>query len=68
MRDAGSRRAAAAAAPRDPGAVRVRAELTFRCRMLVSAPAATAGGSEVVKMKPEAKLRMKSQIVLDAAT
>ena len=44
------------------------AELTFKCRMLVSAPAATAGGSEVVKMKPEAKLRMKSQIVLDAAT
>jgi hypothetical protein len=35
--------------------------------MLVSAPAATAGGSDVVKMKPEAKLRMKSQIVADAA-
>ena len=35
---------------------------------VVSAPAATAGGSEVVKMKPDAKLRMKSQIVADAAT
>ena len=44
------------------------AELDFRCRMLASAPAATAGGSEVVKMKPEAKLRMKSQIVAEAAT
>ena len=29
--------------------------------MLAAAPAATAGGSEVVKMKPEAKLRTKSQ-------
>jgi hypothetical protein len=35
--------------------------------MLVSAPAATAGGSDVVKINPEAKLRMKSQIVAGAA-
>ena len=35
---------------------------------MVDAAAAIAGGSEVVKMKPEAKLRMKSQIVADAAT
>ena len=42
--------------------------IDFRWRMLVSAPAATAGGSDVVKMKPEAKLRMKSQIVAEAAT
>ena len=37
------------------------AELALRCWMLARAPAAMAGGSEVVKMKPEAKLRMKSQ-------
>ena len=36
------------------------AGLAFRWRMLASAPAARAGGSEVVKMKPEAKLRTKS--------
>jgi hypothetical protein len=29
-------------------------ELDFRCRILVSAPAATAGGGKVVEMKPEA--------------
>jgi len=33
------------------------AELFFRWRMLAWAAAATAGGSAVVKMKPEAKLR-----------
>ena len=64
--DAGLRRAARAAARRDPGARSRSAVLTFRCRMLASAPAASAGGSEVVKMKPEAKLRMKSQIARDA--
>ena len=31
--------------------------------MLVSAPAAIAGGNALEKMKPEAKLRTKSQIV-----
>jgi hypothetical protein len=36
--------------------------------MLVSAPAATIGGSDVVKIKAEAKLRITSQIVADAAT
>ena len=30
------------------------AELAFRCWMLARAPAAMAGGSDVVKMKPEA--------------
>ena len=35
--------------------------------MLASAPAATAGGSEVVKMKPEAKLRTKSHSAAEAA-
>ena len=34
--------------------------LVLRCRMLARAPAAMAGGSAVVKMKPEAKLRTKS--------
>jgi hypothetical protein len=33
-----------------------------------SAPEATAGGSTVVKVKPEAKLRIKSQIVANAVT
>jgi hypothetical protein len=47
---------------------RARSSLDFKWRMLVNAPAATAGGSDVMKMKPEAKLRMKSQIVADAAT
>ncbi len=41
--------------------------LTFRCRMLATAPAATAGGTEVVKMKPEAKLRTKSHSDADPA-
>jgi hypothetical protein len=35
---------------------------------MASAPEATAGGSAVVQIKPEAKLRMKSQIVTDAVT
>ena len=35
--------------------------------MLASAPAATAGGTEVVKMKPEAKLRTKSHIAAEPA-
>ena len=35
--------------------------------MLASAPAATAGGSAVVKMKPEAKLRTKSHIAAEPA-
>jgi hypothetical protein len=33
---------------------------SFRCRIEAVAAAATAGGSAVVKMKPLAKLRMKS--------
>ena len=35
--------------------------------MLASAPAATGGGSAVVKMKPDAKLRTKSQSAAEAA-
>jgi hypothetical protein len=35
-------------------------ELSFRWRIDAVAAAATAGGSAVVKMKPDAKLRMKS--------
>ena len=35
--------------------------------MLAHAPAAIAGGSAVVKINPEAKLRMKSQSAVDAA-
>ena len=50
-----------------PDAPCVRQGSILRWRMLANAPAATAGGSEVVKMKPEAKLRMKSQSVADAA-
>ncbi len=41
--------------------------LAFRCRTAASAPAATAGGSAVVKMKPLAKLRTKSHIAADPA-
>ena len=41
--------------------------LSFRCRMLASAPAATAGGSAVVKMKPDAKLRTKSHNAAEPA-
>jgi hypothetical protein len=33
---------------------------SFRCRIEAVAAAATAGGSAVVKMKPDAKERMKS--------
>ena len=36
--------------------------------MLARAPAATAGGRAVVKMKPEAKLRMKSHMAAEPAT
>jgi hypothetical protein len=43
------------------------AELVFRWRMLARAAAATAGGNAVVKMKPEAKLRTKSQSAVEAA-
>ncbi len=35
--------------------------------MLASAPAAMAGGSAVVKMKPDAKLRTKSHSSADPA-
>ena len=42
------------------------APLVFRWRIEAAAPAATAGGSEVVKMKPEAKLRTKSHSFSDA--
>ena len=41
--------------------------LLFRWRMLATAPAALDGGSAVVKMKPEAKLRTKSQSAVEAA-
>jgi hypothetical protein len=34
-------------------------------RMLVNAPAATAGGSALEKIKPDPKLRTKSQIVAE---
>lgn len=43
-----------------------RADLP-RCWIEATAPAASAGGSAVVKMKPEAKERMKSQSAVDAA-
>ena len=43
------------------------ASLSFRCRIETQAPAATAGGREVVKMKPEAKLRTKSHTASEAA-
>ena len=36
--------------------------------MLAARPAANAGGSAVVKMKPLAKLRMKSQSAAEPAT
>ena len=35
--------------------------------MEAAAPAATCGGSDVVKMKPEAKERTKSQSAAEAA-
>ena len=41
--------------------------LAFKCRTLARAPAATAGGKAVVKMKSEAKLRTKSISALEAA-
>ena len=43
------------------------AELALRWRMLAQAPAASAGGRAVVKMKPEAKLRTKSHKAAEAA-
>ena len=41
--------------------------LALRWRTLASAPAAIAGGSAVVKMKPAAKLRTKSMSAAEAA-
>ena len=57
---------------RSSGARRVPAALAldvalFQCRMEASAPAAIAGASEVVKMKPGAKERMQSTISALAA-
>ena len=42
--------------------------LALRWRIEAQAPAAMAGGSEVVKMKPLAKERMKSQSAADPVT
>ena len=60
MADAGFVQPAAQRLLRDPDGARVHAELTFKWRMLVSAPAAIAGGSALEKIKPDAKLRTKS--------
>ena len=40
--------------------------LAFRCVTAAQAPAATAGGSAVVKMKPRRKLRTKSHSAVGA--
>ena len=50
-----------------PMARALGAGLALRWRMLARAPAATAGGSAVVKMKPEAKLRTKSHSAAEPA-
>ena len=59
-----SRLIEALAQPRDA----ILMPLAFRRARFQVTDAGQRAGSDVVKMKPEAKLRMKSQIVADAAT
>jgi hypothetical protein len=58
--------------PAASGAARSRnwrrsTELVFRWQILASAAAATAGGSALVKIKPDAKLRTKSHNAAEPA-